>query len=82
MIYIASRRFTERTEALTDVRVYTNLKEVTLYINGKKIGKMKPDNIRRALFNGVTLQPGQNVIRVEGKSGKQFVSDECTWNLK
>jgi beta-galactosidase len=64
------------------VRVYTNLKEVTLYINGKKIGKMKPDNIRRALFNGVTLQPGQNVIRVEGKSGKQLVSDECTWNLK
>ena len=82
MIYIASRRFTDRTEALTDVRVYTNLREVTLYINGKKIGKMKPDSIRRALFNGVTLQPGQNVIRVEGKSGKQFVSDECTWNLK
>ena len=82
MIYIASRRFTDRTEALTDVRVYTNLKEVTLYINGKKIGKMKPDSIRRALFNGVTLQPGQNVIRVEGKSGKQLVSDECTWNLK
>ena len=82
MIYIASRRFTDRTEALTDVRVYTNLREVTLYINGKKIGKMKPDNIRRALFNGVTLQPGQNVIRVEGKSGKQLVSDECTWNLK
>ena len=82
MIYIASRRFTDRTEAQTDVRVYTNLKEVTLYINGKKIGKMKPDSIRRALFNGVTLQPGQNVIRVEGKSGKQLVSDECTWNLK
>ena len=82
MIYIASRRFTDRTEALTDVRVYTNLREVTLYINGKKIGKMKPDSIRRALFNGVTLQPGQNVIRVEGKSGKQLVSDECTWNLK
>ena len=82
MIYIASRRFTDRTEALTDVRVYTNLREVTLYINGKKIGKMKPDSIRRALFNGVTLQPGQNVIRVEGKSGKQLVSDECIWNLK
>lgn len=82
MIYIASRRFTERTEPQTDVRVYTNLKQVTLYINGKKIGTMKPDDIRRALFNGVTLQPGENRIRVEGKSGKQVISDECTWTLK
>jgi len=81
MIYIASRRFTNRTEAQTDVRVYTNLKQVTLYINGKKIGKMKPDEIHRALFNGVTLQPGENLIRVEGKSGKQLISDECTWTL-
>ncbi|MBR5716106.1 MAG: glycoside hydrolase family 2 protein [Bacteroidales bacterium] len=81
MIYIASRRFTDRTEAQTDVRVYTNLKKVTLYINGKKIGTMKPDDIRRALFNGVTLQPGQNVIRVEGKNGKQLLSDQCIWNL-
>jgi beta-galactosidase len=82
MIYIASRRFTQRTQAQTDVRVYTNLKQVTLYINGQKIGKMKPDEIHRALFNGVTLQPGDNLIRVEGKSGKQLISDECTWTLQ
>lgn len=82
MAYISMRRFTERTEAVTDVRVYTNLPKVTLYVNDKKVGQLKPDEIHRALFNGVTLQPGENRIRVEGKAGKQIVSDECVWTLK
>ena len=81
MVYIASRRFTVRTEAQTDVRVYTNLRQVTLYINGRKVGTMKPDEIHRALFNGVTLTEGENVIRVEGKNGKQLITDECVWTL-
>lgn len=81
MIYISARRFTQRWEEQTDVRVYTNLAKVTLYINGKKIGQMKPDQIHRALFNDVMLQPGQNTIRVEGKVGKQLLSDECVWTV-
>ena len=81
MVYISARRFTQRWEAQTDVRVYTNLAKVTLFVNGKKIGQLKPDQIHRALFNGVMLQPGENVIRVEGKVGKQLLSDECIWTL-
>ena len=81
MVYISARRFTQRWEEQTDVRVYTNLAKVTLYINGKKIGQIKPDQIHRALFNNVMLQPGQNTIRVEGKAGKQLLSDECVWTV-
>ena len=81
MIYISARRFTERWDPKTDVRVYTNLAKVTLYINGKKIGQLKPDQICRALFNDVTLQPGDNLIRVEGRSAGQLLSDEVHWHL-
>jgi len=81
MIYISARRFTQRWEAQTDVRVYTNLPKVTLYVNGRKVGQLKPDQIHRALFNGIELQPGQNAIRVEGRAGKQLITDECTWTL-
>ena len=79
MIYISSRRFVERTEARTNVRVYTNLPEATLYINGKMIGKQKKDSIGRMVWEGVSLTKGNNEIRVEGKSGKQTLTDSCVW---
>ncbi|MDR2937763.1 MAG: glycoside hydrolase family 2 protein, partial [Prevotellaceae bacterium] len=82
MIYISSRRFTERTQAQTDVKVYTNLPEATLYINGKKIGKQKKDSLGRMVWSGVTLAKGSNEVKVEGKSGKQQLTDSCVWTLK
>lgn len=77
MIYIASRRFTTRTDATTDVKVYTNQPTVTLYVNGKKIGKAKKDELGRAVFSGIELKDGENKILV--KSGK--LTDSCTWTL-
>lgn len=82
MIYIASRRFTERPNPQTDVRVYSNLKEATLYINGKKIGTAKKDHLNRIMWENITLASGKNEISVKGKSGKQEVEDTCTWNVK
>ena len=81
MLYITSRRFTKRMKADTQVRVYSNLKEATLYINDKKIGSAKKDDINRMLWN-VTLTPGENVIKVVGKSGKKTLTDTCTWTLQ
>ncbi|WP_308757319.1 glycoside hydrolase family 2 TIM barrel-domain containing protein [uncultured Bacteroides sp.] len=79
MAYITSRRFTQRTNNLTDIKVYTNLKEVTLYLNGVKIGTMAPDEIKRVVWNNVRLAEGRNVVRIEGKSGKMLVTDDCVW---
>jgi len=39
MVYITSRRFTERTNAVTDVKIYSNAKEVELLVNGSSQGK-------------------------------------------
>jgi len=82
MIYIASRRFTERTTPETQIKVYSNLKEATLYINGKKAGAVKKDNLNRMVWDNVTLSPGRNEISVKGKSGKQLLEDTCVWNVK
>ena len=35
-VYIAGRRYVDRTESKTEVKVYSNLPEVTLYVNGEK----------------------------------------------
>ena len=82
MIYINSRRFKERTEQNTQVKVYSNLKEATLYINGKKIGTGKKDHLNRIIWDDITLSIGKNEIKVKGKSGKQLLEDTCIWNVK
>lgn len=82
MIYITSRRFTERPEANVQVKVYSNLRENTLYVNGKKIGKQKSDSLHRVVWQNVTLSKGENRIRVEGKSKVGVIEDTCVWYLK
>lgn len=82
MIYITSRRFTERPEANVQVKVYSNLRENTLYVNGKKIGKQKSDPLHRVVWQNVTLSKGENRIRVEGKSKAGVIEDTCVWFVK
>jgi len=77
-LYISARRYVDRTDAEVPVKVYTNQKDVTLYVNGKRIGKAKADALHRAEFPSVTLREGENLIEV--RSGK--LVDSCTWNYK
>ena len=76
MLYLAARRYTQRTEAQTDVKVYTNLPHATLYINGKRIGKAHRDSIGCILFRNITLREGENTITV--RSGKWVDEYQCT----
>ena len=73
MLYIAARRYTQRTEAVTDVKVYTNQPSATLYLNGRKVGKAKKDNLGRIVFHDVTLCEGDNTILVKSR----HLTDEC-----
>ena len=71
--------FIKRTNAVTDIKIYTNLREVTLYLNDKKVGTMKPDELKRAVWKDVQLTEGRNTVRVEGKNGNKLVTDNSVW---
>ena len=58
MVYIASRHFTERTNAVTDVKIYSNAKEVELLLNGKSLGKRSDGTNCVFIWKGVQLKPG------------------------
>jgi hypothetical protein len=60
------------------VRVYSNQENVTLYVNGKKVQTLQPDNYAICQFENVQLQKGKNIIKIEGQKG----SDECIWILQ
>lgn len=77
MAYITSRRYTVRPDSITDIKVYTNQKDVTLWVNGKRIGKAKADSLHRAVFTGVALKRGENVVLI--KAGK--CTDQCVWTF-
>jgi beta-galactosidase len=77
--YITSRRFTSRTSASTEVKIYSNLDNVTLKINGVSLGtKTGSDKVFK--WN-VRLSPGPNLIQVFSTRNGVTYTDSCSWNL-
>lgn len=82
MVYIASRRSVERTLPETTVKVYSNCKKVTLYVNGKRVATQQPNGIKVCMFEHVVLKKGRNKILVKAYPDKgKPVTDSCEWTL-
>jgi len=81
VLYLTSRRFAERTTAVTDVKVYSNAPEVELFINGKSRGKAAATADCIFLWKQVALDAGENRVEVRADRGKESLHDACVWNL-
>lgn len=79
MLHITSRRFTERTDPVTEIKVYANVPEVELFLNGRSLGKKSPGPDRIVRWPGVTLAAGRNTVRATAGTG---LTDECEWSLQ
>jgi beta-galactosidase len=80
VVYLASRRFTPRAQAVTEVKVYANAPAVELFVNAVSQGVQRgSDCIFR--WPGITLRPGDNRIEARADFGGQGVTDACTWVL-
>jgi beta-galactosidase len=81
VLYIASRRNTERKEAYVPIEVYTNLDEVDLLIDSVLISKKSIDSdIHKIIWEHIELKPGRNQINVIGYKGNKKFTDACEWN--
>jgi beta-galactosidase len=80
VLHLTSQRFTERTNAVTDVKVYSNAKNVELFLNGRSLGKMS--NGRNCVFvwQNVSLVPGENRVEAKAAAHNKELHDECVWN--
>ncbi|MDR1119679.1 MAG: glycoside hydrolase family 2 protein, partial [Dysgonamonadaceae bacterium] len=84
VLYIASRRFTERTEPVTPVVVYSNCDSVELFVNTVSKGIKRFAEVQSGCFrwNDIELAEGKNQIRVVAMKNQTEYSDEIVWNLE
>ena len=82
MVYICSRRFTDRTNSVTDVKVYSNCPKVALTINGRSRGEMEGDSLNIFTWKNVILQPGDNEVKAEADSPNGTMDDVCRWTYQ
>lgn len=78
ILHIAAREWNKRRgkqNETTQIKVYTNLTEVELFLNGKSVGKKKIDSTRIGVWN-FPLKQGINKIEASGIAGTQSIKDE------
>jgi beta-galactosidase len=81
VLYITSRRFTERTNAVTDVKIYSNAQEPELFVNGVSQGKRSEGTNGVFIWKEVALAPGENKISAQAQADGKTLADECVWKL-
>jgi len=83
VLYISGRRDSDRVNATTTVKVFSNLDNVILYVNGAKSAPFTIGTTNRDfIFNEIHLKKGINKINAEGKRNGKTYTDEITWYLK
>lgn len=77
MIYITERRLEQRINSKQTIKVYSNLRKVTLKVNGKNYSLSRKGAYGQFYFD-IELNPGKNIIIAQGSQ----IKDEITLTLK
>jgi beta-galactosidase len=81
IVYIVSRRFSERKDSLFTAKVYSNCDSVQLIINNQKLNSTL-SNVSIFEWQNKLLHMGINTIQAIGyKNGKAYL-DSCSWTLQ
>jgi beta-galactosidase len=77
-LYITSRRWTQRTTAATELKVYSNAATVTATLNGVSLGsRTSTDHIFK--WTGVTPRPGANTFQVTATINGTPITDTVSF---
>ena len=79
VLHLTSQRDTVRTNAVTEVKVYSNARTVSLLLNGVNQGVRTNDDNSVFVWPGCQLQPGDNQVQVRAEIAGREWHDGCTW---
>lgn len=78
VLYITSHRYTFRKNKTVDIKVYSNLSEVLLTVNGAAYAAQSPEK-GIALWKDISLKEGANTLFVKATQNNKTYTDEVTW---
>ncbi|OAQ42042.1 hypothetical protein A5893_02700 [Pedobacter psychrophilus] len=84
MVHIASSEWTQRAgneNEKAEITIYSNLKNVSLNLNGKKQGTKSLNDIKKAVYE-LPLKYGENFIEAFGYDGNNLIKDTLIINLR
>jgi beta-galactosidase len=82
VLHIASSRFSERTDPVAEVKVYSNAAQVSLEVNGVAQGVQKdPEGDHVFRWPAIRLSPGANRVSASAHFGTASATDSCVWTL-
>jgi beta-galactosidase len=84
MVHIASHEWTQRAGNENDkaeITIYSNLKNVTVNLNGKTQGTKSLNDIKKAIYE-LPLKYGANFIEAFGVDGNNLIKDTLTVHLR
>lgn len=67
--YITGRRFNERSQAVVDIKIYSNQPVVELIVNGKSISRKELNESKKITWQNVPLSLGENTIEARNSNG-------------
>lgn len=77
MVHLTSARFTPRPAGAVTVKAYSNCAAVELFLDGRSLGTVHPDDLHRARWPSVRLTPGHHELEARAPDG---VTDHCSWD--
>lgn len=80
VVHVTSRRFVERADPVTRIKVYSNADRVEVALNGEALGSA-PCVDRVCTVENVRLSPGMNTVTARGNFPTGTVSDTVEWRL-
>ena len=78
VLYLTGRRFKERLASAIDVKVYSNLGQVALIVNGESHGSRSGDH-GVYLWRDVPLRTGNNVFTAKAARDGRTYTDSVVW---
>jgi beta-galactosidase len=81
VLYVTSRRYVERTNAITDVKIYSNASQAELQVNRASQGVRTNNGNGVILWQKVKLAAGTNSIDARAQRNGQSLTDHCEWTL-
>jgi hypothetical protein len=81
VVYISSRRYTERKEKMTPVTIYSNCESVELFVNDVSKGIKLKGDVQCGFFKweNVELSSGENKVKAVAVKDSKTYTDNITW---